>query len=323
MNHFTKKINFILSLLLLTTSVGYSNEEFDCSPCTENVPCCPCTPVCGKGFVVAGLLVWRAHLDGLDTCVPISTSDTILPDGRIISTFQGEGRDPRFNWNAGFRLGAGYAFANSQWDVGAFWTHFNSKARGSHDNDNGFRWNIDLDVVDITTAYQYNCNSCFALRPYIGIRGVRIEQKVRYGASPNATTFAIAGSSLFDRDNKQKFEGLGPLFGLEANLNVGCGFSVYVNGAVSWLYGRNNARLIDSTATVDVIDYCDIHNKTNTTLTAADASLGVRWQTCFCTDKQLYLQLGFEHHSYYNFDRLCDSGDLNFDGLQLGVGIGF
>ena len=116
---------------------------------------------------------------------------------------------------------------------------------------------------------------------------------------------------------------VGPLFGLEADVNIGCGLSLYVNGAISWLYGRNDVRLTDSTATIDVIDFCDIKNKTNSILTSADASFGVRWQTCFCTDKQLFVQLGYEHHRYFDYNRIGSCGDLSFDGLQIGLGLGF
>lgn len=319
---FIKKLSLALSLLL-TGYASYSHGDANSSLCMENSCCCPCEPQCGQGFISADLLYWRAFQDGLDICIPTDVSNNVLPDGRIISTFVGKGKDPRFEWNPGFRIGAGYKFACSNWDLGVLWTHFNSKAHRSLCNENSLKWKIDLDVVDLLIAYQYNCNSCFTFRPYIGVRGARIDQKLRLGELPNSTTFAIAGENLVGTDNKHKFIGVGPLAGLEADLDIGCGFSVYMNGAVSWLYGHNDVRLTNSLATVDVIDFCSIKNEISSTLLGADASLGVRWQTCFCTNKQFYLQFGYEHHRYFDYSRIGKCGDLSFDGVQLGLGVGY
>jgi len=321
MSTLVKKLKFALNLFL-TTAIGYTYADpaFLCDG--EQTSCCVCQPKCGQGFITAEFLYWRPHLDGLDLCIPGNASDTVLPDGRIISIFRGKERDPKFEWNPGFRIGAGYSYGCNQWDIGAFWTHFNSKAHGSQFN-NKSRWNIDLDVLDFVTGYQCCLNACWTLRPYVGIRGARIDQKLHQGGLPNFTVFSILDDNLIGINNKQKFEGIGPLFGLEADVSIGRGFSLYINGAVSWLYGRNRIQLIDSLATTDVIDYCHTDKKTNSILTATDASLGVRWATCFCSDKHFYLQLGFEHHNYYSYDRIGDHGDLSFDGIQLGAGVQF
>lgn len=321
MTSFIKKFNLALSLFLVGFS-GYSYSDVY-SSCEENTCCNPCPQQCGHGFISADLLYWRAQQDGLDTCIPTNSSDTVLADGRIISTFEGESRDPKFKWDPGFRIGAGYEFACSNWEIGAFWTHFNSKAHGSQDRQNGLRWNIHLDVADLLMAYRYDCYSCFTFRPYVGIRFARLDQKLRIGDSPDATTFAVFDDNLVGVDNKHKFTGFGPLAGLEIDVKVCGGFSVYVNGAVSWLYGRNDVRLTNSTSTVDVIDFCHINKKTNSTLLAADAGIGVRWMTCFCTNKQFFLELGYEHHSFFDFNRIGDCGDLNFDGVQFGLGFGY
>src|SRR6185436_20647961 len=109
-------------------------------------------------------------------------------------TFKGRGRDPRFEWNPGFRIGAGYEFACSNWDVGALWTHLDSRAHRC--DENRFRWHVHLDVIDLLVDYQSDCNSCFVLRPYLGVRIARIDQKLRFGEVPDSTTFAIAGENL-------------------------------------------------------------------------------------------------------------------------------
>lgn len=321
MSPFIKKINLMFGLFLTVTS-SYSYAELNAYACEENDYCCPCESVCGHGFIGAELLYWRPYQNGLDRCVPTDVSDTVLSDGRIISSFRGKGRDPQFDWNPGFRIGAGYELPCSNWDVGVLWTHYNSKAHRSFSSTNRLHWNIDLDVVDLLVAYQSDFSSCFSLRPYLGIKIARIDQKLRVGGRPSSTTFAAADQTLFGTDNKQNFTGVGPLFGLEVGQEVGCGFSVFLNGAVSWLYGNNNVRLINSIATDDVIDYSNIRNRNYSTLMAADASFGVRWQTCLC-NKDVSFQLSYEHHRYFDYSRFGSCGDLGFDGLSLGIGVGY
>ncbi|MCE2984022.1 MAG: hypothetical protein LW832_10725 [Parachlamydia sp.] len=321
MSPIIKKINLALGLLW-TLSTSYSYADMDATTCLENSYCYPCKPPRGHGFIGAEVLYWRAFEDGLDVCIPTDFCDNLLSDGRIISTFEGKGKDPKFEWNPGFRIGTGYAFACTNWEVGALWTHYNSKAHRTLCDCNRFKWNIDLDVIDLLVAYQSDLNSCFSLKPYLGIRVARIDQKLRMGEAPDSRTFAKAGKSLFGSDNKHEFTGVGPLFGLEVDFQVACGFSLYANGAVSWFYGNHDVRLTNSIATVDVIDYSNIKNKTSSTLMAADASLGIRWQTCFCS-KQFFVQLGYEHHRYFDYSRIGKCGDLSFDGLNFGLGIGF
>jgi hypothetical protein len=315
-----KKVSLALGLLC-TVSTNYSYAAFEATTCIEDSCCAPCQP-CGHGFIGAELLYWRAFQDGLDICVPTDVSDTVLSDGRIISNFEGRSKDPNFEWNPGFRLGAGYEFACSNWDVGAIWTHYNSKAHRSFSDENRLRWHVDLDVVDLLVAYQSDFDSCFSLKPYLGLRFARIDQKLRLGEAPDATTFAITDETLLGTNNKHKFTGAGPLIGLEADLQVACGFSLFVDGAVSWLYGRNDVRLTNSIATIDVIDFSNIKSKTISTLMVADASFGIRWQTCICA-KPIFLELGYEHHRYFDYSRIGNCGDLSFDGLRLGAGIGF
>lgn len=322
MTPFIKKINLAFGLFC-TISTGYCYADMNAKACVENPCYCPCQPPRGQGFIGAELLYWRAFQEGMDICIPTEVSDTLLSDGRIISTFEGRGKDPNFEWNPGFRIGAGYEFACSNWDVGALWTHFNSKAHRSLCDENKLKWHINLDVIDLIVAYQSDFNSCFSLRPYLGVRVARIDQKLRLGGIPNPTNFATFGENLFGTHNKHNFVGVGPLFGFEVDLQVACGFGLYANGAISWLYGKNDVRLTHSTATIDVIDFCSIKNKTISTLMAADASFGIRWQTCFCDNKQFFVQLGYEHHRYFDYSRIGKCGDLSFDGLNLGMGVGF
>jgi len=323
MTYFIKKIYVAIALLSII-SIGYAYGDY------QNTSCQPCG--CGKGFISAELLYWRAFESGLDTCVPKEVTDIVTPDGTVISTFRGEGRDPHFRWDPGFRIATGYEFACSDWGVAAAWTHFNSRTDSS--NNSRLRWNIRLDEIDILAGYDYKVGSCFALMPYAGVRGVRIDQKVHAGefgssSSSLSSTSLSTSSSIPDfffsnRHHKERFSGVGPLFGLEADWNIGCGFSFYANASVSWLYGKFDIRLTEADEIFGGFNFCSVRKRLDAILTAADAGIGIRWKQCVCENMELFFQLGLEHHRYFDFNRIGDCcGDLSFDGLNFSAAIEF
>jgi hypothetical protein len=247
-----------------------------------------------------------------------------VSDGTVISQFKGKDRDPHFEWNPGFRLGVGLELTRSNWDFVAIWTHINSKAHNSKEQDAEFNWNLDFDVIDVVAAYNFDVGSCFALRPYVGLRGARIEQKVRYDEQESSKAAALAADlNIPDDHNDQKFTGIGPLVGLEADWNIGCGFSLYANADLSWLYGNFKVRIHELTESEHTFDFYSSDKHLVANIGVADAGIGIRWETCFCNGNRLFLELGLEHHRYFNYNRFCSYGDLTFDGFNAGIGFEF
>ena len=289
---------------------AYGENEEHYSSMSDEWECCSCCELtcCGRAFIGGELLYWRAFESGLDTCVPTAVSDST--SGSVVtSTFYGKGKDLRFKWRPGFRIGAGYESACNCWDVGATWTYFHSKAQ----NGSGFKWNINLDVVDLLAGYECGCDSCYAMRPFVGVRGARIDQKLRIQSSTDG--------SVVNNSNRQNFWGVGPLVGLGGDLSLGCGFSLYASGSISWLYGNFHLKAINSDSTVDTVDFCSVRKHLDASVGSADLALGIRWQTCWCNTEWV-LQCGLEHHGYFDYNRICN-GDLSFDGVNFSVAIGF
>ena len=324
MTHLLKKI-YITSALLLMTSIGYAYADPSSLTCEETEDCCPCQTRCsGKVFLGAELLYWRAFNSGINICLPDDVSETITPGGQVISTFRGKTRNPRFEWNPGFRVGAGYESTSGHWDFAVLWTHLDSKAHSSGNHENRHRWKLNFDVIDIVAGYKSDLSSCFVLRPFGGLRGARIDQKLHAGHFFSSSSFYSAYDfNRSHKSDKEKFEGIGPLIGLEAEVSVFCNFSVYGNVSVSWLYGKFNVHLQEDTAFEDAFNACHVRKHLDATITAMDAALGIRWHKCICKNKQLIIQLGLEHHRYFNYNRLCEYGDLSFDGVNLSAGFGF
>ena len=142
----------------MISSIGYAYADYGNASSwggSENcISCCETDCCCTQGFISADLLYWRAFENGLDVCVPQSETNTVT-DGTVASTFKGRARDPRFNWDPGFRLGAGFNLGCSNLDVAAYWTHFYSNSHGGR---NRPRWKIHFDTVDVIAGYE--CSFC-------------------------------------------------------------------------------------------------------------------------------------------------------------------
>lgn len=327
---FIKKIHFAVAVLLIS-SIGNAYGNNDSLNCNESSLCNPCQPsCCVRGFISADLLYWRAFESGLDDCYAIEFCDDVSSGGTVVSRFKGKGRNPHFNWDPGFRIGAGVSLENSQWALAAFWTHFHSHAHSSHNPGHKLKWKLDLDIVDLVLAYDYDLNTCAHLRPFIGLRWANIDQNLHLNSGRHSfsSTSSCSSTSSWDSQftnnrKKQDFFGVGPLIGLEADWAMGCGFSFYINGAFSWLYGKFKVKLHDSNVYSDIISYCSVSKHLDANVAAADAGLGIRWQTCLCKNMQLLLQLGLEHHRYYDFNRIRNCGDLSFDGVNFSAAVEF
>jgi hypothetical protein len=325
MTHFIRKLNAGLTFLLIV-SMGSAYGDYDnrWSGYAQDECCLPdCCDSCGWGnwFVGGGLIYWRAYESGLDTCVENFSSNSIVDDV-VISESRRKSRDPHFEWNPGFRVGLGYESRERSWDIATIWTHFNQKSKGSKNGENRARWKLDFDVVDVLGAYNYQLGSCFILRPYGGVRGARIDQKLHNGVFSDETVFTSTDEGVTIFRNKQDFWGVGPVIGLEGDVEVGCGLSLYANGSVSWLYGRSHVKVFDETQTIDTIDIASNHKHHNAVITALDAELGIRWSTYMC-ELPFVVQFGLEHHQYYNYNRISRCGDLSFDGFNFSIGLGF
>lgn len=324
MRHTIKNIYTTIAALLVAT-VGYADSgEGYSSPSANNYS--SCAPACYQGptccdtcdfgiYGSADLLYWRANESGLNLCIPTEASTVTTSDFRVISTNKTKLDEPNYRWTPGFRLGLGYEIPDSCWDLAVFWTHFNSSASKSHD-DEELKWRLHYDVVDLVAIYQYNCH-CFAVKPFAGLRGARIDQTVHISAddSEDLTSVSI--------HNKEEFFGVGPIVGIEADWCLGCGFSLYAQAALSLLYGDYDMHFSDSNRFVDGASFSHLKQDVHAIQVVGDAGLGVRWERCFCNNLLLVLKLGVEEHLYFDHNRIGDCGDLSLGGAVFSAGLAF
>jgi len=322
MTYRLRKIQLALTAVIMSATASMHGSDYNtisntCYP-QECAPeyCSPCS--CGEIFIGAELLYLRAYQGGIaDVCDGTQTTDTI-EGGILVSTLTGSAHDPDFNWDLGYRVGVGYEFADSHCGIGAFWTHFKSH-NGDENNTNENRWNIDLDIVDVLYGCECNGCNCFVFTPFAGIRYANIHQSLH-------TNFlgSIDGVTSRTRGHlREEFYGVGPVFGVDGDWGIGCGFSLYGNISAGVLYGRFHVTSHETDVFSTGININDLSQRILACQGVLDTAFGVRWKTCFCCDKELLVQLGVEQHRYFNHNQFCGYGDLSLDGVSLAVGIEF
>lgn len=198
----------------------------------------------GSTFVFADVLEWQIREGGANMVGElISPIGTANPSVKLL--------DNPFNWNTGFRIGAGYRNPND-WDGVAYYTSYNTRAtnqlsapgqlyspyignffqNNTIGNANGpfydaasFLWKINYSTLDFELGRTFKIDKILTLRPFVGLKGAIINQTIYtswYG--PNTlisgfpvpiTTFSSATENL-----SNDFLGAGPSFGLNTTWPV-------------------------------------------------------------------------------------------------------
>lgn len=312
-----------LSMLMAMIAAQVNGLDYNQSMYCE--PSCCETTACALNFN-GEVLYWRPELCGLESAFGDTAIATTVDENAITTTTITESdKEPHFKWNTGFRVGADITF--NCFDLELDWTHFDGCAEFCENTQYG-HWKIKYDVIDLTFGREFAATPCFCLKPFIGLRGARIHQRLKSHLETLFTSSLIGSNTvLTDKDDKEDFWGIGPQFGLDANWYLGCNFSLYGSFAVVSYYGHVRNRNFDTDIFTKTVSVCNGKKKHCFNNIATDAALGIRWDscsTCFCgCNANLMLKLGVEQHRIYDFSYLGSDGNLSLDGGIFAAGINF
>lgn len=300
-----------------------SCAKINCKPYVSETPCC--NDAFKHFYIAADLLYWTTHISNLELDFGTASISQKIKDCVLITHTKEFDKEPHFNWQTGFRIAAGYQLP-CDWEIAAIWTHFLpdgcSHSKRSCDIANGGKCKLQYNQLDVVTLY--NITQCpllsplFKLQPFFGIRATKIHEDIHSHLITeiiDPTFKAVETRKIVDIQN---FRGLGPVLGMNGDLDIGCGFGTYGTVACSLLYGDYKAHSRDSnTFTAPISNQIFSFNKRrlHRFIWNIDLGVGVRWQTCLYNSVNLLIKLGFEHHQYFNQNRLgSNNGDLIFDG---------
>lgn len=319
-----QKIFFLLAALAISLN-SFANGEIVAECCDQQI-----VNDCQNGFYVRGdLLYWKPHVSGLELSFGKGSIDQTISDQEIVITREYD-TDPKFSWDAGYRLAAGYQF-NEGWEALALWTHFRGNGKHSDQDHEGNHshghFDLKFNQIDVAVAYKAVFCPLFSVKTYLGVRGARIHEDLKALQITSIISNGVSGRETRSFDDKQTFNGVGPLFGVQGNVLIGSGFDLYALVGGSVLFGHYKLNLDDSDIfTQPILKQVFSQNKKHlhSFTWNVDLALGIHYETSFCDSYHLDLNLGVEHHQYFNENHIgANLGDLALTGGVFTVGVGF
>lgn len=274
----------------------------------------------------------------------------VIEIGNNTSSFTPQDLD--FDWDFGFRAGAGYQFDADSWDTQVYWTWFRTEAKdrrevhpeflpllgptaeihpeffaadlsGDSSESAAIRWSVLMNMFDGELGRRYWISKGLSLRPFVGLKGGWINQSVDVGYGNLIVADAPTEISARER-LKNDFWGIGPAGGVGTKwkLRDFCGHypSIFGDFSLATLWG--------TWTTQD--DYRDSSGKNivlrqgNTTLGALilRGIVGVGWDVEWGKSR-FAARLGYETQYWLNQLRVATSqlvrlhGDLTLQGVAF------
>lgn len=311
----------------------------------------PASLAYGVGFS-ADVLYWQARENGTAYAIQFEQNPQASP--LQTNTF----KDLNFDWDFGFRIGAGYTFLRDEWSLDAEWTHFITKAQ---DLGRSFRsdplipiwssptfapqapfadyakarWRLHFNTLTLTLSRPFKVSRYLVMTPAIGPSGLWIEQHyhLKYTLPPLSPGYSHVHL-------KNAFEAIGLYAGLETRFGFRWGVSVFNQAALSLYYGEFDLKRKETftpAATPDRVVRDQVKKEWRTVAPVIQMALGLRFDHTFAHNRMaIAIKLCYEYGIYFSqnqFLRLLTpnagvsfaptQGDLTISGGTLSAGMIF
>lgn len=337
------------------------NNSWDC--CDESFlksaqPCCKdCGPYVGAEFIY-----WTQYkidrdyaVDGASLTVGETTTRTL--DGKYHHTHA--------RWDPGFRIDLGYRWGCDGWDTALIWTRYHTKNSSSARPGEGASYilptlwpsnttldgqdiavlataseHLNYDVLDFIFERPYFVSCTHTLRPFFGVRGLWLHQKLSVDYNGGANVGGIAfGTTVGSSSWGSQFEGAGLIAGLGYEMLLCNCISLYADFSGSLLAGQHRnhfeATLFATPTTSVGTTLLDVNESENSLLPGYHIGTGLSWETNLCSNC-VVVKLGYEFNQWFNTPEprryvstrrgLATSnanGSILFHGLNVGANLYF
>lgn len=285
----------------------------------------------GEISAFADLLYWNISED------TSSTWATVLSDSSGALTIDPANVD--FSWHIGFRGGAIYD-SQKFWDAKFSWTFvrattmdyasapgqiLTSEFFSGFISENVFfnanlNWKFVFNMFDLNFGHKFAVADNLTIRPYFGLKGGTINQKIIAGWN--------AGIYTAQEIVKHNFFGVGPSFGLDSNWHVYKNFSLFADGGLALLWGNWSTNdTYTRPAALLVTPTVITTNMSNMQLGTVmyQYILGLAWK--YKGRSSLTVKIGYEMQYWANqlrlptFQQLPTHGDLTLQGATCRISI--
>lgn len=333
-NNFLKISVLFFGTLFFTTNLILCNKNnVTFSKEDKSKPCCSpylyrnnCYDTKKTALLLRGdLLYWRGSLCGLEGAfgnTKIKIEDSFCKKKTTLTECD---KEPCFKWRAGFRIGADLLF--NCFDLGSEWTHFHGFADHSdcaqYINKQYGDWRIKYDTIDMTLGYNFYPCSHVCIKPFFGIRAADIDQYLKSNSETTRTDLGLTSSIITCMNDKENFQGVGPLVGVEVDWYLGHNFSLYCTFDAVTFYGDIHAQYDHTDTLTKAISVNCISRDSCLNAIGTDALIGIRWDKHLSSNFLIMIKLGLEQHRIYEFSNLGSDGSLSLDGFILEAGVKF
>lgn len=336
---------FILSQLDAMCPACFEPREEECGCGVANIS----SRTCGNWDLFVDAFAWFASEESSAVWIDI------INIGDNSSSFTAQ--DLKFNWNVGFRAGAGYNLEYDQWDTQLYWSYFRTKAHQNIELSPEFipvidgvlvteeihpeffaadlskifaqsakiRWTLLYNMVDWELGRNYWVSRSLSLRPFVGLKGGWINQAIL--VQYNNLIIASAPTEISAREYvKNDFWGIGPAGGINSKwkLRHFCTHfpTLFGDFSAATMWGTWHCSDLYHDTTGEQISV----NTRNTALGALmfRGFLGIGWDVDFNRGRSHFAtKLGYEMQLWVNQLRVATSqlvrlhGDLTLQGVTF------
>lgn len=328
----------------------------------------PCEPICAPSYescddwlslnrfaLGADFLWWKATEDNLAFAYKTQSVSSDTAD-----FFHGRSQSLHSKFKPGVRVYLDYTLPCNSWDAGFTWTHLvnnsSDTATSAGTTEDGLlpglglsgalghtitrakaRWHMSFNDYVWDLGQRIDVTSCFAVRPYFGLKYLQIRQSFRNKAVGTlGIEAAQEGGCISTRYQAFGFQG-----GIGAEWGVGCGFSIYSDLGGGIVYGRAHTAqgILSTTETKTTLSrYKDSQRVARPNV---DFAIGLAWTAPIWNCYLVNIRAGWEYHHYFNQNFFRDGvygngafvgqtnggskryGDLSMHGLTVGANIQF
>jgi hypothetical protein len=305
----------------------------------------------GAGLIfTADFIWWKTNISGMEyaTSGVVDVGFIDVPFGK--STKRGHVSQPNFDFEPGFKVGAGLDFAYDGWDLYANYTWLNGdternsisshRGKGARTllpivHDFGFdstvnigkeksQWRQHFNVVDLELGRNFFISRHLTLRPHFGLKSAWIHEKLKLQYVENDPLFTG------EQTRKQTLWGIGTRAGLNTVWHFSRNWGLYGDIAATALWSDFHIKAKDKeTNKVLLVSPTTLNTKEVITEVTPlfETGIGLTYMAWFDNDQYLLqVAAGWEEQIWLDFNHFIDfnrTGNLSIHGLTVKVGFAF
>jgi hypothetical protein len=280
------------------------------------------------GFITADFIWWKTHIGQMEYALNGIIDNGLPSNGGFVqsgtSTRKGHVKQPEFDFEPGFKVGAGLDFEHDGWDLYANYTWLRNKQKHNHLNGEsgkgaqgltafvapgtilspgaivgGFNIITASSIIeqhfnsgDLELGRNFFISKYLTLRPHVGLKGAYISDELKLYYTPTGGLSGVGGEAValgfnFGRQHKnQRMWGVGTRAGLNSVWHFGKNWGLYGNIALTAFWSDFHVTSRDEVTLPDgsEINTLNTHETFQEVTSVVETGIGLAYMTWFCDD---------------------------------------